>query len=317
MTRGDTWHRACTQPLAVAFELKQRKHLEEALRKIVRRQLRNTAAGLRDAGDDSGPAVHEARKSVKKVRAAVEVLEQAGASVPRQDRRRLKRAAQALSRLRDSAAMIDTLERVRRRYPAQLPEHTYGILRRGLVNARDRMAVRARREGVIGDVVERLEKTRRAAKTWTADRIGRSEFFGVIADSYRRSRKAMTRASDTRQAATLHRWRKAAKTFWYQLRLARPAIGGAAPLVADLKRLETMLGEDHDLVVLVAAMRACRDLRSSRAAIRQVQRLTVRMRQPLRRSAFELGRRLHNRKPRAFARWIRASSQRPPQRTAA
>jgi CHAD domain-containing protein len=127
----------------------------------------------------------------------------------------------------------------------------------------------------------------------------------------------MKHATATRQAATLHRWRKAAKTFWYQLRLAKPLIVGAAPLIADLKRLETILGEEHDLVVLVAALKACRDLRSSRAAVRHVQRLALRMRQPLHRSAFVLGRQLHNRNPRAFARWMRASVQEAPQRIAA
>jgi hypothetical protein len=45
-----------------------------------------------------------------------------------------------------------------------------------------------------------------------------------------------------------------------------------------------------------------------REQLRQVERLAARMRQPLRRRAFTLGRRLHARKPQAFARWIRASA---------
>ena len=44
-----------------------------------------------------------------------------------------------------------------------------------------------------------------------------------------------------------------------------------------------------------------------RADIRQIDRLATRMRQQLRRRAFALGRRLHDRKPEAFARWLRAS----------
>ena len=49
-----------------------------------------------------GSAVHESRKSVKKVRAVAALLKQAGAKLPRRDRRRLKSAARALSRVRDS-----------------------------------------------------------------------------------------------------------------------------------------------------------------------------------------------------------------------
>src|SRR4051812_5184890 len=118
----------------MAFKLTRRKHIEDELTKIVRQQLRNTARALTtNTGSQFRNAVHESRKSVKKVRAIAAILKQAGAKLPRRDRKRLKSAARALSRVRDSTAIIDTFDRVRRRYPKQLPEHTYGILRRGLI----------------------------------------------------------------------------------------------------------------------------------------------------------------------------------------
>ena len=82
---------------------------------------------------------------------------------------------------------------------------------------------------------------------------------------------------------------------------------GVAPLIGELKRLETELGDDHNLVVLAATLRGCRDLQSMRAEVRQIDRLAVRMRQPLRRRALALGRRIHARKPETFERWLRAS----------
>src|SRR5262249_21218411 len=103
-----------------------------------------------------------------------------------------------------------------------------------------------------------------------------------------------------------------------QLRLAKPLMTGVAPLIAALNRLETELGDDHNLVVLGATLRGCRDLRSVRGEIREIDRLAVRMRQSLRRRAFALGRRLHIRKRDPFARWLRASLKQPrPRRTAA
>ena len=295
----------------MSFALHQRKHIEDELAKIARRQLRNTARALTTAaGRTLGSAVHESRKSVKKVRAVAAVLEQAGAKLPRKDRKRLKSVASALSTIRDSAAIIETFDRLRRRYPKQLPEHTYGVLRRGLVDARHRLEARAERNGVIGDAAARLAKTRKSAKAWTSPSIDVAGLVAVVADSYRRSRKAMKRARATRQSATVHQWRKELKTLWYQLRLAKPLTVGVAPFVADLKRLETELGDDHNLVVLAATLRGCRGLRSMRAAVRQIDRRALRMRAQLRRRAFALGRRLHARKPEAFARWIRRSSQR-------
>ena len=109
----------------MSFELHERKHIEDELTKIVRQQLRDAAYGLTTGeGSQFRSAVHESRKSVKKVRAVAAFLTQAGAKLPRRDRKRLKSAARALSRVRDSTAIIDTFDRVRRRYPKQLPEHT-------------------------------------------------------------------------------------------------------------------------------------------------------------------------------------------------
>lgn len=302
----------------MSFELHERKHIDEELRKISRRQLRRAGETLAGANARTfKTAVHESRKSLKKVRAILYVLERSGAEVSRKDEKRLKRAARELSGLRDAAAIVDTFDRVRRRYPARLPEHTYAVLRRGLVGAAAQRERQARRDGVVDRAVERLDRTRKAAKHWTAPPLDVATLIDVAADSYRRSRKVMKRAGDSNFSAAVHSWRKALKTLWYQLRLLKPLITGVAPLVAKLKRLETELGEDHNLVVLGATLRGCQDLRGMRAEVRQVEKLAARMRPPLRKRAFALGRRLHRRKPRAFARWLRRAAKPPRQRSAA
>jgi CHAD domain-containing protein len=242
------------------------------------------------------------------VRAAASLLVQAGAKLPRKDRKRLKATGRALSRFRDSAAIVETLGRVRRRYPKRLADSTYRILRRALVDARNRQSAQAK-DGVAAEAADALRKTRKSAKAWTPDSIEFSDLVEAIGDSYRRSRQAMQRARATGHSATLHRWRKELKTLWYQLRLARPFTTGVAPLIAELKRLETELGDDHDLVVLGATLRGCRELRAMPRALRQVDRLGRRMRQQLRRRAFSLGRRAQGRSPREFALWFRSRTR--------
>src|SRR5262245_11511160 len=123
----------------MSFELHDRKHLEDDLVVIARRELRKAARALTtSAGADFKDVIHESRKRVKKVRAVTEFLEQAGTKLRRKDRKRLKSAAHALSTLRDSAASVETMARVHRRYPKRLTRHTYGILRRSLVGDRNR-----------------------------------------------------------------------------------------------------------------------------------------------------------------------------------
>jgi len=295
----------------MSFELHQRKHMDEELRRIARGQLRRASDTLeRSNANTIETSVHESRKRVKKVRAILTLLEESGGTVPKKDKKRLKRAARELSRLRDAAAIVETFDRVRRRYPRRLPEHTYAILRGSLRRAREQNARRARRDGAIGLAAAQIDKTRRSAKLWVAPALDVSELTDVVTGSYRRSRKAMKRAAASHRSAAIHRWRKVLKTLWYQLRLAKLLAVGSGAYVAELKRLETELGEDHNLVVLGATLRACRDLRSMRGEVRQVAEMAVRMRPSLRKRAFALGRRLHRKDPDAFARWLRGLSKR-------
>src|ERR1700746_2381171 len=84
---GGDWHRVCSVP-RMSFELHHRKHLEDELTKIARRELRRTVRGLSTTrGTAFERVVHESRKSVKKVRAVAALLEHAGAELPRKDRK--------------------------------------------------------------------------------------------------------------------------------------------------------------------------------------------------------------------------------------
>lgn len=290
----------------MSFELHQRKHIEDELRKITRRQLRRASEALKQTSAETiGTRVHEARRRVKKARAVVNTLREAGAHIPRKDRRRLRKASRELSGLRDSAAIVDTFDRLRRRYPKRLPEHTYGILRRALVEARDRRERCAGRDGILNHVANQLDKTRGDRKRWTAPALDVPALIDVVTVSYRRSRRAVKRARQTHLSATLHGWRKELKTLWYQLRLLKPLTRGVAPLVVDLKRLETELGEDHNLVVLAATLRACPELKAMSAEVRRIDALAARMRQGLRKRALALGGRLLRRTPDGFGSWLR------------
>jgi hypothetical protein len=293
----------------MSFELRHRKRVDKELERIARRQLGRMSRMLATASASTfKTAVHESRKGVKKVRAILDALEQSGAKIPRKDKRRLKWAGRELSALRDAAAIVETFDRVRHRYHTKLHEHTYGVLRRGLVQAGEEQGHSARRDGVATHAARQLDKTRSGAKRWRAPAFDLPELFEVITASYRRSRKAMKRARESRLSAAVHAWRKELKMLWYQLRLVKPWTRGIAPLVGEMKRLETELGEDHNLVVLGATLRGCRDLRSMQAEVRQVAQLAARMRPPLRTRAFALGGRLHRRKPGAFGLWLRRSS---------
>ena len=302
----------------MSFELHQRKHIEDELLGHARRQLRRGTEALKQRDARTvGTGVHEARRCVKKARAIVKTLQDAGGDVARKDRRRLRKASRQLSGLRDGAAIVETFDRLRKRYPKRLAEHTFGILRRALLEVRERREECARRDGVLDRVANQLEKTRAHAKRWEAPDLDVRALIDVVAVSYGRSRRAMRRARRTHLPATLHGWRKELKTMWYQLRLVKPLTPGVTPFVASLKRVETELGEDHNLIVLAATLRACSELKAMSAEVRQIDALAARMRHGLRTRAFAMGARLHRRAPDDFASWLRRLAEQAAVKTAA
>jgi CHAD domain-containing protein len=295
----------------VKFAIRQRRHLEDELRRIARTELRSARETLvKDGTGPSATTVHEARKSVKKVRAVVDVLEETGTRVRRRDRRRLRAAAHALSALRDREALIGAFDRLRRHFPRRLSEHTYGVIRRVLVQGKARADDEARHANLTVRVARRLDRMRRSITQWSLCSIDAKDLASAASRAYRQSRAGLKRAVSTRQSDETHRWRKRVKQLWYRLRLAQPLAPGYSALVGDLKRLEIWLGQDHDLFVLRTTLEGAPQLRSMSGDVARLTATTVEGQRQLRRKAFALGRRLHARKPKAFARALRRRSKR-------
>ena len=98
-----------------------------------------------------------------------------------------------------------------------------------------------------------------------------------------------------------HEWRKRAKDLWYQSRL----LGDAWPrafkaLAQEAHALADVLGDDHDLAVLVGRLRV--GAREQATDDDEVLELVERRREELQREALRLGARLYAEKPRAFGR---------------
>jgi CHAD domain len=163
-----------------------------------------------------------------------------------------------LSQARDADAMLETLSKLLDRQPRLLSEHTHARLRLELSNHRDTVARAADREDAWKDVVEELRDVRADVKRWSSAH----KRFGALAQglraTHKRGRKAMVRALESRRAADFHEWRKQMKALWYELRL----IEDAGPAIQkDVKRLdeaETLLGDDHNVVVLCAYISSTR-----------------------------------------------------------
>ena len=293
----------------MAFTLKTDQSIRRRLKSLLRRQLQRGEQSLRKARVSS---VHEARRNVKKARSVVALLQQADTASLGEDARRLRAAAHALAALSDADSVVAAFDRLRSRYPRRLPEHTYAMLRRRLVRDKTRASTGATFGRKLGRAARTLHAVRRSAKRWQVPSLRPRALARLVKPGYRASRQAMRSAQDKPVPTALHRWRRRTKTLWYHLRLVQAFAPALRDQIRGLERLETWLGEDHDLTVLQAALAKDRDAaRRVPAAVREMTAMSEAEQAKLRKKAFALGSRLLRQRPKAFARRVRhaASAQ--------
>ena len=119
----------------------------------------------------------------------------------------------------------------------------------------------------------------------------------------------MTPLAVTSDAALFHEWRKRVKSHWYHVRLLESLHSGARARARTLDRLETLLGDAHDLAMLQQTLlsehaRQFGDARSRDLVLGTISRAET----SLRRRALGLGHRTFAKRPGEFAKSVKPPS---------
>jgi hypothetical protein len=282
----------------VAYRLRKNESVASGLARVVKRELR---AGLEQLASDqpSDEAIHEARKSIKKVRAVLQLL---GPHIhARNGLKRLRRASRLLAPLRDADAVVSNARAVCARQQLALSARTCSALRDRLKVKKARLKDRARRDRVNNRAANALKRTKQAAKDWDWNHVDASVLVSEVRRCYKKARRAMRRARDGKQSDTFHTWRKRVKTLWYSLRLLAGRIPLLSRQLTELEHLETWLGDEHNLGVLRAQLARSRGV----AGATRVGDLAERRQHALRRRALISGARQFSNSSKEFARRIR------------
>ncbi|HEV7584635.1 MAG TPA: CHAD domain-containing protein [Solirubrobacteraceae bacterium] len=311
----------------------------EGLRRIALGQL-DIALELLDGEigrDRAAVAVHETRKSLKRLRALMRLLE---AELPPRafavENASLRDMGHRLAGARDAEVMLATLEQLLGRHPRKLGR------RRRLMRLREQLAAerdRAAATAMLGDaaarreLIDELRALRSRVLQWRLpERPGMELAAAGLWRIYRQGRRRHRRAARGKGERTraMHEWRKRVKDLRHVAEMldrrdpsgdrARPGgrrHGGSARRrklreAARIRRLARradalgeVLGEDHDLAVFAERVRNDRSLRLGRRSRRTLLRLIARRQRRLRRRALRDGARLYRRPPKAFVGRVR------------
>ncbi len=259
-------------------------------------------------------AVHETRKTLKRLRALMRLLEgEIGSKRAARERAILRDAGARLASARDAEVMVSTLDALLDRYPRKLARKPGLVQLRGhLRRERHTAAAQALEDtGTRVQVAEELCALRARVAKWKlpdrpAGRLVRPGLEHIYRAGRTGRRRAGRRKPDSR---AMHRWRKHVKDLRYALEaidLSDQSSKHIAKLARRADGLGELLGEEHDLALLAELVRSHKPLKRHKRTRKRLLRAIARRRALLRKRALREGRRLYERKPKRFVRRIRA-----------
>ncbi len=290
------------------------ERLPAGVKRIALEQFENAASGFFEGEEHFPAAVHEARKSLKRVRALLALVrEDLGEKIFRFEDSIMRDTARLLTETRSATAVADAAHLVGDLYGDFLAEGTFEELIHSVERRRDLALLKAMEDPtLVVKVVENLERAYARYSSWPTDSDAR-EVYGIgIGDSYQAvgpglgatyagGRARMVAAYTRPSGETFHDWRKKAKTLRNQLEFLVPLwpelIGG---MVVTLERLGLLLGEDHDHAEMLDLLRARPDLCPHPRERSVFVALVTQRRAELRVASEVLGRRVYAEKPGSF-----------------
>ncbi len=235
--------------------------LAEALDRVIAEQF-TMALGVETApADGQAVAVHSTRKALKRLRAVLRLVRDSiSLDCYHTDNQVLKLVAAELGSVRDTWVMADVLDRLLPHDPAS-KETVDTLVERLQERYRAESRALLENEAQMGAIIDQLENVRERSRRWSmvAGEVNTSlphDFSSIslgLQRVYKRGRRGMRIVVDSPTDTLLHVWRKRAKYLRHQveaLNLLDPVTLLRYEL--QLEQLTDLLGDDHDLAVLLA-----------------------------------------------------------------
>lgn len=249
-------------------------------------------------------AVHESRKSFKRIRAALRLVRNdAGREWYRRENVFYRDSSRLLAPVRDSTVLVLALDAVTEAYAGIVPPETFASIRRKLVARHGRIVQELLDEqDILTVVARRMEAGRERLQELPVSSSDFDAFDDGLRRVYGRGRRAMRRAyADPGDPANFHEWRKRVKYLWYHVNILRPSKPVTLQDTADkLHLLSDYLGDAHDLVVLKETLLTEPELSEGDINLTTLLALIDRRRAGLEEASRPMGQRLYCERPRDF-----------------
>jgi CHAD domain-containing protein len=288
----------------MGFRLKLREPLSEGLKRVFREQIDSALHRCENPAKQRGVTVHEARKHMKKLRAAMRLAAgEVGKNCHACEDRSVRKIGRLVSDLRDSQVRLQTFvelhDEAAKHREQQLFQRTEELL------LLERESFSAAFAGWQSHAIPQLENVKTRLMAWPLDGLNWKQICGAVAKIYKRGQRELAKTIADPVPENFHEWRKRVKDIWYQLRILQPLNRMVLQEMAhNAEVLGELLGREHDLVFLLARLEKESGDKALADELAQLQKLIGKRCKRLRRDALELGRRFYAEPAKAFAKRI-------------
>jgi CHAD domain-containing protein len=288
----------------MSFRLKLREPLPDGLKRVFREQIESALELCRHPAKQRGVTVHEVRKHLKKLRAAMRLaIPEVGKDRHRREDRCVRKIGRIVSDLRDAQVRLQTLIQLRDETAKGREDSPFPRIEELL--SLERESFSAAFAGWQKQAIPQLEGVEARLLKWPLEGLTWKQVCGAVGKIYKRGQRGLAKIINDPDPENFHAWRKRVKDLWYQLRILQPLNRVVLTEMShDAEVLGELLGREHDLDFLWARLEKESSDEVLRNELAQLQKLIRKRGKRLRRNALELGRRFYAEAAKAFAKRI-------------
>src|SRR5438876_5822609 len=288
----------------MGFRLKLREPLLDGLKRVFREQIQSALELCRHPAKQRGVTVHEVRKHLKKLRAAMRLaVDEVGKNRHTREDRCVREIGRLVSDLRDAQVRLQTLIQLRDETAKGSGENHFPRIEELL--SLERESFSAAFAGWQKQAIPKLERVGERLSKWPLAGITWKQICGAVGKIYKRGQRGLAKTIKKPQPENFHAWRKRMKDLWYQLRILQPLNRvDLEKIAADAEILGELLGREHDFDFLLERLEKESGDDALHGELMKLHKVIRKRGKRLRRNALELGRRFYAEPSKAFAKRI-------------
>lgn len=254
-----------------------------------------------DQEEEKHEAVHEARKSFKKIRACLRLIRDE-IEYYSSENKWFRDRGREISDIRDATANIEALDELKQQYDSDLYKNSFNDLRKSLLARRREMAdqvlhTEKRLKKIHDTIVEKIKEI----PGWPLDIQSFEDIRPSIKRTYARGLKGLHDSQENGDIEDFHEWRKRVKYLRYQIDILNRLWPGVFETLEDeLHDITDLTGFLHDMHNLQLSAQKLADPFSNEEERILFYALTDKQQKHLKKHALLKGRKFYTDSPKKF-----------------